>query len=628
LADAHRIGLLHLQLRASNVFVVASTVGEEESVRLVDFGIGPRRKVGSRPVYGQPSTLSPEQIEGKIVSFKSDMFSVGLLLYRMLAGNLPWTGDDEPVVRQILDAPVPPIRYRIESPVPMELWTFLRQMLEKKPIHRPIGMAQMGDRLRELEGEAAAGRLSLEPPAPLADGAVLPPEPPGDRGPLAEKMAIGKVALKRAAAPPPPPGAETAPAKDGAATAPGAEEAADEIDVAVEVDQEKAAPIVAGRPMERAGMRLEEPREPGGISSAAARAAVLPARVEEKKIEITLGAPLPTAVTGGKPKEQIQPSSATMPMEPEIIAEVTVPPPLREPRTPPPRPAEALAAAYRRGLTIGLVVGLAFAIIAFFSARFLFRGKEVSSENPPGAGVVSAADAGEPGTRVTAEGPMQVVAVPDAGAATRPPSDAGSAAPEEEAAVPVPARDAGSPPAEVPPAPAEAAGPSDARAPADAAPTPRPDAARAEAGRADTARPDAGAVAPADAGRAESGGSASAENLARANELVAQGDSALAARDFAAARTAFEEALGLQAGNSRAKIGLGRVAFQQGNFDEAVRYLEPIYRNQGNMDLGVAYVRLGRLQDAKNQFERLVERNPSNTDAQRALEAVNRQLGQ
>ena len=70
------------------------------------------------------------------------------------------------------------------------------------------------------------------------------------------------------------------------------------------------------------------------------------------------------------------------------------------------------------------------------------------------------------------------------------------------------------------------------------------------------------------------------------------------------------------------------MAFQQGNFEETVRYLEPVYRNQGNMDLGVAYVRLGRLPDAKRQFEKLVERNPNNTDAQRALDAVNRQLGE
>ena len=46
------------------------------------------------------------------------------------------------------------------------------------------------------------------------------------------------------------------------------------------------------------------------------------------------------------------------------------------------------------------------------------------------------------------------------------------------------------------------------------------------------------------------------------------------------------------------------------------------------MDLGAAYVRLGRLGDAKGQFEKLLERNPNNAAAQSALDAVNRQLGQ
>jgi tetratricopeptide (TPR) repeat protein len=128
------------------------------------------------------------------------------------------------------------------------------------------------------------------------------------------------------------------------------------------------------------------------------------------------------------------------------------------------------------------------------------------------------------------------------------------------------------------------------------------------------------------AARADAGPVAAAD-MARANELVQQGDRALAARDFAGARAAYEEALSLRAQDNRARIGLGRVAFQQQNFEEAVRYLEPAYRNQGNMELGMAYVRVGRLGDAKRQFELILARNPENGDARRALEAVARQLG-
>ncbi|NMC70134.1 MAG: tetratricopeptide repeat protein [Myxococcales bacterium] len=86
----------------------------------------------------------------------------------------------------------------------------------------------------------------------------------------------------------------------------------------------------------------------------------------------------------------------------------------------------------------------------------------------------------------------------------------------------------------------------------------------------------------------------------------------------------FRQALQLDPTNRAARTGMGRVAFQQGQFEEAVRYLEPLYRNQGNMDLGVAYVRVGRRDDARRQFEKLLDRNPANADARRALDALNR----
>jgi hypothetical protein len=632
LAESHKVGLLHLQLRASNVFVVAGEEPGTESIRLVDFGIGPRRKIGTRPVYGQPGTLSPEQIEGKIVSFKSDMFSAGMLLYRMLAGHLPWTGDDETVVRQILEAPVPPIKYRVDSPVPVELWAFLRQMLEKKPIHRPIGMAQMGDKLRELHGENAAGRLSVEPPEP--DAAKAAATPPASPSKAAERLAIGKIALKPKAAPveasAEPVAAE--PADFDLAIDEGKPETKVEIAAAASADAAPAEAPKTDRP-HPSPVETSKAEKPGLPTPPVAAAAHAPAR------------PPPSAAAGPAaiaPKDLVQPkgeelasSSATIPMEPDIIEEAMVPPPLRAPRggpssgvrPAPPSAAPAVAsAAYKRGLLYGLLAGLAVAIIAFFCAMFLFRGKPTPC--PPAQEVAQApsADAGPVQPRLTAEGPMQVTTVADAGT-TAPAADDVSAPPLAD--VPAPSDASPTPPVAEDAVPAADAVP----APQDTA-RPAPDAARTSdrASAADAeARPPATDASARDTARppAETGGTApAADNIARANELVGQGDAALGARNFDAARAAYLEALGLQPANNRAKIGLGRAAFQQGDFEEAVRYLEPIYRNQGNMDLGVAYVRLGRLQDAKAQFEKLVERNPNNQDAVRALEAVNRQLGQ
>jgi serine/threonine-protein kinase len=637
LAEAHKVGLLHLQLRASNVFVVAGEEPDTESIRLVDFGIGPRRKIGTRPVYGQPGTLSPEQIEGKIVSFKSDMFSAGMLLYRMLAGHLPWTGDDETVVRQILEAPVPPIKYRVESPVPMELWAFLRQTLEKKPIHRPIGMAQMGEKLRELHGENAAGRLSVEPPEPGAAAPAAPPPAPPPKA--AERLAIGKIALKPKAPPVAPAPAE----------APAEPVAADAVDVDVAIVEEKPEPKVeiAAFAASAATPPPEEPPAPPPVEASKTERPAPPAppvaaaaHAPAKPPPSPSAGPAPIAPRDlAKPKgEEIAPSSATMPMEPDIIEEATVPPPLRAPKgaassgarpAPPSADPGIAAAAYKRGLLYGLLAGIAVAVITFFCAMFLFRGKPTPCPPAAAADQAPSADAGPSSPRLTAEGPMQVTTVGDAGT-TAPAVDAGSASPSadasaapDEAPIPSVEEDAAPPPsADAAPAPQDTA-----RTSQDTARTPD----RATPAFDAETRPPATDVAARDTDRppAETGGTTpAADSIARANELVGQGDAALGARNFDAARAAYQEALGLQPANNRAKIGLGRAAFQQGDFEEAVRYLEPIYRNQGNMDLGVAYVRLGRLQDAKAQFEKLVERNPNNQDAVRALEAVNRQLGQ
>ena len=109
--------------------------------------------------------------------------------------------------------------------------------------------------------------------------------------------------------------------------------------------------------------------------------------------------------------------------------------------------------------------------------------------------------------------------------------------------------------------------------------------------------------------------------------LVGLADRAMAQRDFDKARQLYQDVLDIRPGFRRARAGIGKVAFQESEFEEACRYLEPLYADRGNMMLGVIYTRLGRLQDAKRQFERVLRRTPNSVEAQRALEAVNRQLG-
>jgi len=124
------------------------------------------------------------------------------------------------------------------------------------------------------------------------------------------------------------------------------------------------------------------------------------------------------------------------------------------------------------------------------------------------------------------------------------------------------------------------------------------------------------------------GQAGSVEDAAAEEQILAMvqlGNRALAARRLDTAREAYENALALDSQDRAARLGMGRTAFQQGLFEEAVTYLEPIFRHRGSMDLGLAYMRVNRIDDAKQQFALVLARDPSNADAARALQDV---LGQ
>src|ERR1039458_6953037 len=100
LAAAHTAGLVHRDLKAENVMLAPGDL-----VKILDFGIAKRavRDAGASTVtdtltrtgevVGTVTSMSPEQVEGKEVDHRSDIFSFGVLLYEMLSGKRPFTGD-------------------------------------------------------------------------------------------------------------------------------------------------------------------------------------------------------------------------------------------------------------------------------------------------------------------------------------------------------------------------------------------------------------------------------------------------------------------------------------------------------------------------------------------------------
>lgn len=149
LVRAHGIGIIHRDIKPQNIMLV-SHEGDEPLAKVLDFGLaklsvallshgGDGAEVLTRAgtVFGTPAYLSPEQGAGGEVDGRTDLYAVGVLLYQMLTGVVPFVGDGPAVLRQHLAAPVPALASRAPGlRVPPALEAMVRKLLEKRPEDR------------------------------------------------------------------------------------------------------------------------------------------------------------------------------------------------------------------------------------------------------------------------------------------------------------------------------------------------------------------------------------------------------------------------------------------------------------------------------------------------------------
>jgi serine/threonine-protein kinase len=155
LAAAHAAGVLHRDLKPGNIILAG------DHVKLLDFGLARRIEMApnevtaaaiSQPglVAGTVAYMSPEQARGQPLDYRSDIFSFGIVLYEMLAGVRPFTGQHEwTILQKIAEVDPPPIHvHRPALPAAME--SLVRQLLAKSPEERPRSMADIAERLRQV----------------------------------------------------------------------------------------------------------------------------------------------------------------------------------------------------------------------------------------------------------------------------------------------------------------------------------------------------------------------------------------------------------------------------------------------------------------------------------------------
>ncbi len=149
-------GIVHRDIKPANIMIVKGT-----DVKIADFGAAFLRKSKNvqTAAMGSPFYMSPEQIEQKDLTFHSDMYALGVVLYELLTGRRPFTGDSlEALVKKILtEPPAPPSSLRKGLPKDIDL--AMLRMLGKRPEHRFPTWGELAVELSRL------GALVLPPGA-------------------------------------------------------------------------------------------------------------------------------------------------------------------------------------------------------------------------------------------------------------------------------------------------------------------------------------------------------------------------------------------------------------------------------------------------------------------------------
>jgi eukaryotic-like serine/threonine-protein kinase len=190
LAYAHRQGLLHRDIKPANILIT-----KDDVVKLSDFGIAramsQQTMAMTRPglIMGSVYYVSPEQAQGFELHETSDLYSVGVVLYQMLTGTLPYTGDSPVTValKHVSD-PVPVIDTD-ESGVSPALAAIVNRLLQKQPENRFQSASEVASALREARERPLLAAYSTQDDSPTQALAV-PPQPPPRPSRLPDRQTV------------------------------------------------------------------------------------------------------------------------------------------------------------------------------------------------------------------------------------------------------------------------------------------------------------------------------------------------------------------------------------------------------------------------------------------------------
>lgn len=143
----HRQGIIHRDLKLENVLTT-----RDGRPKLNDFGIACSVECvnDSREIVGTPRAMSPEQVVGEPLDRRSDLFSLGILLYELIAGMSPFGADCHAQTMRRVLLHHPPSLVVEQPDVPPSLAALVEHLLDKDPVHRPQSAREVAAQLRAL----------------------------------------------------------------------------------------------------------------------------------------------------------------------------------------------------------------------------------------------------------------------------------------------------------------------------------------------------------------------------------------------------------------------------------------------------------------------------------------------
>src|SRR5580658_962826 len=161
LKEAHAQGIVHRDLKPENVMIDARS-----NVKLMDFGIARSMEAVTRltgSMVGTPQYMAPEQVAGKPVDYRTDIYSLGLILYEMFTGSPAFQADNPVAValKQIQEEAVPP--HEIDPAIPAYIERTILKCLLKNPANRFQSIAQLENALNGSEAQNSAAAAPVRP---------------------------------------------------------------------------------------------------------------------------------------------------------------------------------------------------------------------------------------------------------------------------------------------------------------------------------------------------------------------------------------------------------------------------------------------------------------------------------